>query len=246
MQDISDKLIVALDVDTLDKAGHLVDILYPTVKLFKIGSQLFTAQGPEVVRMIGKKGAKVFLDLKFHDIPNTVFASVCSSTALGMAPVPVEENLAMFESGYVFMITVHTQGGPDIMKAAARGAQATSRELNIKKPYIVGVTVLTSEEQKDTAKVVLERAILAQQAGLDGVVCSVHEAAAVRKTCGKDFIIVTPGIRPKGANSDDQKRVATVQEAIAAGANYMVVGRPIVEAKDPLQAAREIIRFSGD
>jgi len=239
MQDISDKLIVALDVDTLEKAERLVGILYPTVKLFKVGSQLFTAYGPEAVKMVGRKGGKVFLDLKFHDIPNTVFASVCSSTALGVEPITSEEHLAMFESGYVFMITVHTQGGLDIMKAATRGAEETSKELNIKKPYIVGVTVLTSDKQEDTAKVVLERANLAKQAGLDGVVCSAQEAAVVRRACGPDFIIVTPGIRPSAADKDDQQRTATPQEAIRAGSNFLVVGRPILKATDPLKALKE-------
>lgn len=241
MQDISDKLIVALDVDTLEDAKRFVDVLYPTVKLFKVGSQLFTACGAAAVIMVGKKGAKVFLDLKFHDIPNTVLASMRSSTALGMEPVPSDGDLEMFESGYVFMITVHTQGGPEMLKAAVKGAEETSKELNIKKPYVVGVTVLTSDEQGDAAKVVLERAKLAQEAGLDGVVCSAHEAAAVREEFGKDFIIVTPGIRPKGAKADDQNRVATAKEAFAAGANYIVVGRPILEAKDPLKAASELI-----
>jgi len=121
-----------------------------------------------------------------------------------------------------------------------RGATDKAREFKIERPRIVGVTVLTSDEQEDTANVVLERAKLAQQAGLDGVVCSVHEAAAVRKACGKDFIIVTPGIRPKGAKTDDQKRVATAAEAIAAGANFIVVGRPILEAEDPLKAVKEL------
>ncbi len=240
MQDISDKLIVALDVDTLEKAGRFVDILYPTVKLFKIGSQLFTAYGPEAVKMVGKKGGKVFLDLKFHDIPNTVFASTCSSIALGLEPITSEGHLAMFESGCVFMITVHTQGGLDAMKAATRGAEETSKELNIKKPYIVGVTVLTSDKQEDTAKVVLERASLAQQAGLDGVVCSAQEAAAVRKACGKGFIIVTPGIRPPAAAKDDQQRTATPREAIRAGSNFLVVGRPVLQAADPLKAVKEL------
>lgn len=241
MPGIKDKLIVALDVDDLSKAKEIVDRLYPTVRFFKVGSQLFTACGEEAVIMVGKKGAKVFLDFKFHDIPNTVFASVCSSTALGMEVVPSEKNLEIFESGYVFMITVHTQGGPEMMKAAVKGAEETSKELNIKKPYVVGVTVLTSDAQENTTNVVLARAKLAQEAGLDGVVCSVHEAAAVRTACGKDFIIVTPGIRPKGAQADDQKRVATAQEAITAGADYIVVGRPVLEAKDPLAAVQGLL-----
>ena len=240
MQEIKNKLIVALDVDNLVKAEHFVNILYPTVKLFKVGSQLFTACGAEAVIMVGKKGAKVCLDLKFHDIPNTVFASICSSTALGIATVPAEKNLEMFESGYVFMITVHTQGGLEMMKAAVKGAEETSKELNIKKPYVVGVTVLTSNEGEDVANLVLERAKFAQETGLDGIVCSAHEAAVVRKACGKDFIIVTPGIRPKGAKTDDQKRVATAVEAIAAGADFIVVGRPILEAEDPLKAVKEL------
>jgi orotidine-5'-phosphate decarboxylase len=238
----ADKLIVALDVPTLQEAQRFVDILYPRVKLFKVGSQLFTACGPEAVEVIGQKGAKVFLDLKFHDIPNTVFSATASSTALGMKPEHIESR----EAGFVFMMTVHTQGGIDMMKSAARGAEEGSRELNIKKPYIVGVTVLTSEtEKKNTKDIVLERAFLAKDAGLDGIVCSPLEAGFIREKLGEEFIIVTPGIRDKDGLRNDQQRSSTVAQALAAGSDFLVVGRPIVKAKDPLRAAEGFLEEIG-
>lgn len=242
MPDLKDQLIVALDVETLEKAQAIVDKLRGAVRFFKIGSQLFTAYGPEAVTTIAEKGSKIFLDLKFYDIPNTVFASVCSSTALGFIEVPSSKDLGMFELGHVFMVTVHAQGGFDMMKKAAQGAAETARELNIKRPYIIGVTVLTSEgQEEDTANIVLGRAKLAKEAGLDGVVCSAYEASVVRQACGENFIIVTPGIRAVGAVSDDQKRKATARQAIEAGANFIVVGRPIIEAKDPLKAVQDLL-----
>ncbi len=226
MCNIKDKLIVALDVDTLDKAGHFVDVLYPTVKLFKIGSQLFTACGPQAVKMVTEKGGSVFLDLKFYDIPNTVRSAVLSGANL---------------TG-VFMMTVHIAGGAEMLKKAVEGAVEKAAELKIKRPLIVGITVLTSDKSSiNTIETVLERAKLALESGLDGVVCSVHEASAVREICGKNFIIVTPGIRPAGAEAGDQKRVATARSAIDAGANYIVVGRPILEAPDPLEAAKNLL-----
>lgn len=245
MRDISDKLILALDVDTLEKAKHFVDILYPRVKLFKVGSQLFTAYGPEAVKMVGEKGGKVFLDLKFYDIPQTVYGSSLSVSAICVKPVSastgIEQRVTESIQPAVFMMTVHIQGGKKMLEEAVRGASNKARELKIERPRILGVTVLTSDKQDEsTTNTVLERARLAQEAGLDGIVCSVHEAVAVRKACGNDFIIVTPGIRPKGAKADDQKRVATAEEAIAAGADYLVVGRPILEAKDPLKAVDEL------
>lgn len=232
MQEIKDKLIVALDVNTLDEAERLVDKLYPEgIKMFKVGSQLFTAYGPEAVKMVGKKGAKVFLDLKFHDIARTVFSAVTSGTGISCELVfPV------------FMMTVHTEGGINMLKAAVKGATEKAKELNIEKPLIVGVTVLTSESGgKYVKEIVLERAGKAKDAGLDGVVCAVHEAPIIRKEFGKDFLIVTPGIRPKNYKADDQSRVATAQEAIEAGADFIVVGRPILEAKDPLKAIKELM-----
>lgn len=250
MQDIKERLIVALDVDTLDKAKRFVDILYPVVKFFKIGGQLFTAFGPEAVKMVGAKGGRVFLDLKFHDIPHTVFCSTSSGTSCSCdmdtttTSFPnLEGNIKESMQPPVFMMTVHTGGGEEMLKAAVEGAQVRARELNTKKPFIVGVTVLTSYKSgADIEDIVLERSLLAKKSGLDGIVCSVHEAAAVRRTLGRDFIIVTPGIRPKGAEAEDQKRVATAKDAIAAGANYIVVGRPILEATDPLEAAKNIIK----
>jgi len=251
MQNIRDKLIVALDVDSLAKAKDFVNVLYPTVKLFKIGGQLFTAYGPEAVKMVGEKGARVFLDLKFYDIPHTVFQSSSSGTDLGFSAS--RNNLAKSKKEVrtkvelpVFMMTVHISGGEEMLRAAVEGAASKAKELNIDKPAIVGVTILTSDSyDESTAVTVLERAKLAQKAGLDGVVCSVNEAAAVRKACGKDFIIVTPGIRPKGAGKNDQKRTATPCEAIKAGANFIVVGRPILEACDPLKAAKDILEELG-
>ena len=144
------------------------------------------------------------------------------------------------------MMTVHVSGGLEMLKRAMNGATAKAAELKIRRPFIVGVTVLTSDGSGERAtEQVLERAKLAQEAGLDGVVCSAHEAEAVRKACGKDFIIVTPGIRPKGSDAQDQKRVATASQALAAGADFIVVGRPILEAPDPLKAAKDILAEMG-
>jgi len=250
MQEIKDKLIVALDVETLEKAESLVNKLFPLVTIFKVGSQLFTACGPEAVKMIGEKGARVFLDLKFHDIPNTVYSAVASGTSssvviysvpTGLEGAKIEDQVKKSVHFFpVFMMTLHTIAGKEALKEAVRGASEKVKELNREKPYLIGVTVLTSDEGEDVTNLVLERAKLAQETGLDGVVCSVHEAAAVRKACGKDFIIVTPGIRPKDAKRDDQKRIATAKEALAAGADFLVVGRPIIESPDPLSAVKDL------
>lgn len=211
------RLIVALDVPTFAEAKKLVDKLYPTVKFFKIGSQLFTAAGSRAVAYARRKGAEVFLDLKFHDIPNTVASAVEAAAGLD-----------------VFMLTVHASGGQEML-AAARQAAARAKK---KKPRIVAVTVLTSQEA--SARQVMDLARMASESGVDGVVASVREAAALRRALPKDFIIVTPGIRPNGPVHDDQKRTATVQDAVAAGSDFIVVGRPIVKADDPLAAARRI------
>ena len=251
MSELTDKLIVALDVDTLEKAEHFAGVLYPTVKFFKVGSQLFTACGPKAVKMIGNKGAQVFLDLKFYDIPNTVYSAVASGTSSSVTVVPIptgfegvriEDQVKEAVRFPVFMMTVHTLAGEKALKSAVKGASDKAEELKIEKPYLVGVTVLTSESvDKHTSEIVLERARLAKESGLDGVVCAVSEAAMIKKEFGKDFLIVTPGIRPKGYPADDQKRTATAAEAIAAGADFIVVGRPILEAKDPLKAVSELL-----
>jgi len=251
MQDIKDRLIVALDVDSIEKAKKYLDTLYPTVKMFKVGSQLFTACGKEAINMIGQGGAKVFLDLKFHDIPNTVYSAAASGTSRSVKIDPIPTGLGEAKSEDkikesvcypVFMMTLHTVGGLEMLKEAVRGATDKAAQLKIKKPYLIGVTVLTSEVAgKDSLKIVIERADLAKNAGLDGIVCSALEAPMIRKKFGKDFLIVTPGIRPQGYKADDQSRVATAKTAVDAGADFIVVGRPILEAKDPLLAAKEIL-----
>jgi orotidine-5'-phosphate decarboxylase len=245
MRELKDRIIVALDLDNLDKAIELVVKLVPAgVKIFKVGSQLFTAYGPQAVSRVTEKGARVFLDLKFHDIPNTVYSAVATGTASGttasMARTAgnVKDNI----TSPVFMMTVHTKGGLAMLKAAAKAAQEKAGELKITKPFIVGVTRLTSDEDSGNIKdEVLQASRLAKDAGLDGVVCAVSEAAVVRKEFGRDFIIVTPGIRPKGYAVHDQSRVATAQEAVKEGADYFVIGRPVLEAKDPVAILKEIL-----
>ena len=215
------QLIVALDVGTLEEAKTLVDILSPVVDIFKVGSQLFTAAGPEAVRSILAKKKKIFLDLKYHDIPNTVSSAIEAAVSQG-----------------IFMLTVHSTGGRAMLEAAVKAGRKKSEELKVNKPFIVGVTVLTSDE---SSGLVLDRARLAKEAGLDGVVASVGDVKAIRQALGEDFIIVTPGIRPSGSAVGDQKRVGTPQEAVRAGSNFLVVGRPIIESANPLEAAKKIL-----
>jgi orotidine-5'-phosphate decarboxylase len=219
-------LILALDVKDIKEARYFLDKLYPKVKIFKIGAVLFTAYGPKIIEIIREKGAEVFLDLKYHDIPSTVAKAARQAVRLK-----------------VKMLTLHTVGGEEMLRASVSAAKEEARRIKIKKSLLLGVTVLTSDKSRtNTIKTVLVRARLAQRAGLDGVVCSVHEAVAVRKTCGRNFIIVTPGIRSKGTEQGDQKRVATANQAMKAGANFIVVGRPILEADNPLRAAEEILK----
>jgi orotidine-5'-phosphate decarboxylase len=223
-----ERLIVALDVDNLEKAEKLVDALCPPVKIFKVGSQLFTTCGQEVIKMIRDKGAKVFLDLKFHDIPETVKRAVTSATNTNYA---------------VEMLTVHTIGGSRMLQEAVQSAKFGTK--------VLGVTVLTSMDAGDLESVginqpvekeVVQLARLAKEAGLKGVVASAKEIPLIRKEIdSKDFIIVTPGIRPSGSQAGDQKRVVTPAEAIRKGADCIVVGRPIIEADDPRAVATRII-----
>ncbi|MFH0877082.1 MAG: orotidine-5'-phosphate decarboxylase [Candidatus Omnitrophota bacterium] len=222
------KLIVALDVEDLRQAKSLVDRLTPCVKIFKVGSQLFTACGPDIVRLILKAGAEVFLDLKFHDIPNTVACAVGSAARLG-----------------VLMLTVHASGGQEMLWRAQKAAREASKRLKCRKPLILAVTVLTSQADKNVAGKVLALAKMAKESGVDGVVASVHECAALRKKFKRNFVIVTPGIRPQGAVLDDQKRAATPEAAIRAGSDFLVVGRPILEARDPLASAKGILKSMG-
>ena len=230
-----ERLVLALDVNNFKKAEELVDKLTDYVGVFKIGNQLFTAEGAKVVDMVNKKGCKVFLDLKFHDIPNTVARAAEVATKLGVS-----------------IFNVHTFGGYEMMKAAAEATVKISQELGIRKPIILGVTLLTSINQeilekeigikKRLEEQVVHLAKLARAAGLDGVVASSWEIKEIRKACGEDFIILTPGIRPAGKSSDDQKRVMTPREAIKLGADFLVIGRPIRNAANPVEAAKQILR----
>jgi len=238
------QLIVALDVDNLKEAERLVELLYPTVRIFKVGSQLFTGFGPEAVRRVSEKGAQVFLDLKFHDIPHIVFLSAASASALTFPNL--ERNIQDALQPAILMMTVHISGGEEMLRAAVKGATEKAAELKINRPFIVGVTRLTSDKEEDsTQQEVLRLAGIAKDAGLDGVVCSVREAQGVREQCGDDFLIVTPGIRPGGYPLDDQSRVATVRQAVQAGTDFIVVGRPIIKAGDPLRVAGDIVNEIG-
>ena len=229
------KLIVALDVDTAAKALSLVNTLRGIVGMFKIGSQLFTAAGPNLVREIVNSGEKVFLDLKFHDIPNTVAAAGVEAARLGVS-----------------IFNVHATGGSEMMRRTVDAVQKCVDDGSLTRPQIIAVTVLTSSNQTtlsqvgfsfDAAEMVGRLALLAEAAGMDGVVASPQEVRLVRDTVKKPgFIVVTPGVRPAGSPLGDQSRVMTPQEAITAGADYLVVGRPILSAPDPAEAARQIVQ----
>lgn len=229
----TERLIVALDVGTKEKAISLVKILKGDVTIFKIGSELFTSCGPSIVDEVRKTGAKVFLDLKFHDIPNTVARSAAAAARLG-----------------VFMLNVHASGGADMMKKAVEASRDMANRLKMAPPKVIAVTVLTSMDENNLKRAgvddsmetqVLRLAGLAKDSGLDGVVASPSEIRSIRKNFGKDFLIVTPGVRPSWAAAGDQKRTATPKEAIDNGADFIVVGRPIIEAPDPVSAAKKIL-----
>ena len=228
-----DRLIVALDVHTMADVEQLVQKLGDTVSYYKVGMELFYSVGPDVVRWLSQQGKKVFLDLKLHDIPNTVAGGLCSLMDLGAS-----------------IVNVHASGGYTMMKTAAERLHAAAAERGIECPKIIAITVLTSisqEEWNGTGQTraiedsVLTLARLTKSAGLDGVVASPREAAAIRQACGPDFLIVTPGVRPAGSDVNDQTRIATPAAAIRNGASHIVVGRPIRMADDPQAAAAAII-----
>jgi orotidine-5'-phosphate decarboxylase len=229
-----DQLLIALDVPSATEALDLADRLRGVAGGFKIGSRLFTAEGPDIVRTLASNGDRVFLDLKFHDIPNTVATAVAAATSLG-----------------AWMVNVHASGGLQMMQAAGEAARLTAGADGRSRPLVTAVTVLTSMDAAALAATgvdgpVLEQverlAALAHQAGLDGVVASPQETAVVRRRCGDAFTIVTPGIRGGAAAAarDDQARTMSAGAAIAAGASYIVVGRPVIGAPDPRAAAERI------
>lgn len=221
----STQLIVAADVNEPDEAKRLIDAVGSAADWYKVGNQLFTRHGPAAVSVFTEAGKNVFLDLKFHDIPNTVHQAVLSAAATGAR-----------------MTNVHASGGPSMLHAAAQAAEQTGI-------LAIAVTVLTSLDEEELQTVGIEGgpaeqvrrlACLARNSGMDGVVCSAHEIQLIRSVCGRDFQLVVPGIRPAGSQSNDQKRVMTPAEAAAAGANYIVVGRPVTQAADPAEAAQRI------
>ncbi|MBI4367801.1 MAG: orotidine-5'-phosphate decarboxylase [Candidatus Omnitrophica bacterium] len=235
----TNQIIIALDTSDIRFAKKIVHLLKDSVRMFKVGSELFTAHGPKAVRMVRDAGAEVFLDLKYHDIPNTVARAAQQAVRLG-----------------VFMFNVHAAGGLQMMQEACMAAAEEARKLKIDPPKLIAVTVLTSLNQEEVTQqvgiskslkdAVLHYAELAQKAGLDGVVASAMEVEKIRSKLGSKFLIVTPGIRPSWAERGDQERVMTPQEALKLGANYLVIGRPITEAEDPKEAVRSILNLNGD
>jgi len=229
---MKDRVIVALDVNTLKEEQRLLDILAGGVRIFKIGMELFYSCGVKAIELVKKYDREIFLDLKFHDIPNTVYAASKIAARLG-----------------VYIFNVHASGGIDMMKKAVEAAEEESERSGTGRPKILGVTVLTSLDKAALNKIgmiktpeeeALNLAELAMEAGLDGVVASPEEINSIRKKAGKDFLIVTPGVRPEGSDSGDQKRIATPKEAFQRGADYIVIGRPVTKAKDPAKVIKSV------
>src|SRR5574341_353795 len=230
---IRNPLVVALDVDSSGQALSLVERLRGVAGMFKVGNQLFTAAGPEVVRKIIGMGERVFLDLKFHDIPNTVAKAGIEAARLGVS-----------------VFNVHATGGSKMLREVAKAVTETAERETIARPLILGVTVLTSHTQDSLNEVGIERELedevthlarLCEASGIDGVVASPHEIVPIRNTIkNPDFVILTPGVRPTGAALNDQSRVMSPSEALRAGADFLVIGRPITAADDPVMAAQKI------
>ena len=222
------RVIVALDYDNAGDALAFADAVHPSDCRLKVGLELFTLAGPSLVEKLTSRGFDIFLDLKFHDIPNTVAQACRAAAQLG-----------------VWMLNVHTLGGPRMLAAAREAIDGCPD-----KPLLIGVTILTSHSAeellqigltKSPSEMVVNLASMAQQAGLDGVVCSPHEAASLKQTQGDAFVLVTPGVRPAGSDNNDQARIMTPAEAISQGSDYLVIGRPITRAPDPVAALAEII-----
>lgn len=228
-----DRLIVAIDTDDFDKAKELIDQLEDSVDIFKVGLEQYVATKGKTVDYLKEKGKKIFLDLKFHDIPNTMKSAVRAA---------VRDN--------VWLMTIHVSD-LEGMRQCALVAKEEAERLNIEKPIIVGVTVLTSLSNEDlqdigcnmtTEELAIKRAKLAKESGIDGVVCSAKEVDKIVEACGKDFVTVCPGIRPATSSAGDQKRVVTPAQAIRNGAQYLVVGRPITQSENPKQSAIDIAK----
>src|SRR5918999_1901132 len=220
-----ERLVVALDLDSLEHAQKLVRLLSDEVGMFKVGKQLFTHAGPQAVRLIQELGGEIFLDLKFHDIPNTVAKAAVEATRMG-----------------VKMLNVHASGSLEMMRLTVKEVRRVCRQEKRRTPIMLAVTVLTSLNQDDLKRVgvdgrvaaqVVRLALLTKEAGMDGVVASPHEVADIRSACGRRFVIVTPGIRPVQNSRNDQQRTMTPAAAVKASVDYIVVGRPILEAEDP-------------
>lgn len=232
---LSERLFVALDYPDAVSALAMAEKLAPLGVSYKVGMQLFYAEGMPMVRQLQRFGKTVFVDLKLHDIPNTVAGSVESLVRQG-----------------VNFLNVHTQGGPEMMQAAAQSAEKTAKAAGLPKPKVIGVTLLTSLSEQELGgflfvdgvsvqEYVQHLALQAKKAGLDGVVCSAQEAEAIREACGPDFLLITPGIRPAGSDEQDQSRVISPAQALKNGSDYLVIGRPITGASDPLSAAQRIL-----
>jgi orotidine-5'-phosphate decarboxylase len=233
----ADRILVALDVSDFETAFRLFASLTDHVGGFKVGKELFVAagfhtDGRDFIDRLVEQECNVFLDMKFHDIPNTVAGAVRAATRAG-----------------VWMLNVHASGGREMMRAAVQAAHETSTRLGKKPPLVVAVTVLTSLNTQDLHEIglvgtpeesVLRLSVLAKDCGVDGVVASAQEAAAIKRECGADFLVVSPGIRPAGGDPGDQKRLSTPGNAVRCGCDYLVIGRPITQAKDPVQAAVDI------
>jgi len=227
------RLIVALDVENITRAKRLVNQLQGQVEIFKIGPYLFTRYGPEVIEVVQRFNSKVFLDLKLHDIPNTVSNAVRQMVNLK-----------------VFMLTVHISGGIEMMKEAKEAAEDEAKRLKVRRPLILGVSLLSSLNSKDLVRInmpadvdrqVVHLSRLAKRCKLDGVVLSAREAPLVRRELDKDFIIASAGIRPRESSRNDQKRVMTPKQAIDSGCDYIIIGRPIIESNNPTKVVKDII-----
>jgi len=239
LKNLKEKLVLALDVSNLDEAKKLIQELAEYVGVFKVGKELFTAVGPEIFKVIKENGGKIFADLKYHDIPNTVASAARVLTRYG-----------------VEIFNIHATGGKEMIRQTREAIEDEANKLGVKRPKLLAVTVLTSLDNSDlkelkinvenTGDYVLHLAKMAKESGADGIVCSPLEIEKVKKELGDDFITLTPGIRPSWSNKGDQKRVMTPKEAIKKGTDYIVIGRPIRNAENRVEAVKKILKEMGE